>query len=91
MFGLDRAWWIIPLILVIVLIVWGPGKMPEVGAGLGHAIREFRHGVSGMRESVVDAVSMPQEPASPPNQVPRPDPSASQPPRVPNPDGDGRH
>jgi TatA/E family protein of Tat protein translocase len=56
MFGLDRAWWIVPLILVIVLVIWGPGKMPEVGAGLGKAFREFRSAVSGAREAVHDAV-----------------------------------
>jgi TatA/E family protein of Tat protein translocase len=30
------------LILVIVLIVFGPGKLPELGEGLGKSIREFR-------------------------------------------------
>lgn len=35
-------WYILLILLVIVLIIWGPGKMPDVGAGLGRAIREFR-------------------------------------------------
>ncbi|MBI4318215.1 MAG: twin-arginine translocase TatA/TatE family subunit [Chloroflexi bacterium] len=30
------------LILVIALIVFGPGKLPEVGSALGKGIREFR-------------------------------------------------
>ena len=30
------------IILVIVLIIFGVGKLPEVGAGLGKGIREFR-------------------------------------------------
>ncbi len=30
------------LILVIVLIVFGPGKLPEIGSALGKSIREFR-------------------------------------------------
>ncbi len=30
------------LILVIVLIIFGPGKLPELGAGLGKSIREFK-------------------------------------------------
>ncbi len=33
------------LILLIVLIVFGPGKLPEVGAAIGRSIREFRHSV----------------------------------------------
>ncbi len=29
------------IILVIALIIFGPGKLPELGAGLGKAIRGF--------------------------------------------------
>ncbi|GAC1664974.1 MAG: hypothetical protein NVS9B8_05750 [Candidatus Limnocylindrales bacterium] len=34
-------------ILVIAVLVVGPGKLPETGAAIGKAIREFRHSVSG--------------------------------------------
>ena len=30
------------LILVIVLIIFGPGKLPELGEGLGKSIRAFK-------------------------------------------------
>lgn len=30
------------IILVIVLIVFGPGKLPEIGSAVGKSIREFR-------------------------------------------------
>jgi sec-independent protein translocase protein TatA len=30
------------VILFIVLIIFGPGKLPELGAGLGKSIREFK-------------------------------------------------
>lgn len=30
------------LILVIVLIVFGPGKLPEVGNAVGRSLREFK-------------------------------------------------
>ena len=33
------------LILAIILIVFGAGKLPEVGSGLGKSITEFRRGV----------------------------------------------
>lgn len=31
------------VILVIVLILFGPGKLPEIGKALGRGIREFNH------------------------------------------------
>jgi len=39
--GLESHWWLIA-ILVIVLIVVGPGKLPHIGGAIGRAIREFR-------------------------------------------------
>lgn len=33
------------IILVIIMIVFGAGKLPEVGGGLGKSITEFRKGV----------------------------------------------
>ncbi|WP_448382674.1 twin-arginine translocase TatA/TatE family subunit [Desulfosoma sp.] len=30
------------IILVIVLIIFGAGKLPEIGAGLGKGIRNFK-------------------------------------------------
>ncbi len=35
------------VILVIVLIIFGPGKLPQIGAGLGKSIREFKKALSG--------------------------------------------
>lgn len=34
------------IILAIALIVFGPGKLPELGAGLGKSIREFKKALS---------------------------------------------
>ncbi len=35
------------LALVIVLILFGAGRLPEIGGAMGKAIREFRGSVSG--------------------------------------------
>lgn len=35
------------LILVVVLIVFGPGKLPEVGRALGKGLGEFKKAMSG--------------------------------------------
>ena len=34
------------LILVIALIIFGPGKLPELGGSLGKAIRDFKKAIS---------------------------------------------
>ncbi len=34
------------IILVIVLVIFGVGRIPEVGGALGKGIRNFRKGVS---------------------------------------------
>jgi sec-independent protein translocase protein TatA len=34
-------------ILLIVLIMFGPGKLPELGKGLGKGIREFKDAIKG--------------------------------------------
>ena len=39
--------WEIVLILVIVLIVFGVGKLPQVGGAIGKGLREFRQGQRG--------------------------------------------
>lgn len=38
------------IILVIVIIVFGVGRLPEVGGALGKAIREFRQSSQGLDE-----------------------------------------
>ncbi len=43
MFGLGPMELII--ILVIILIIFGAGKLPEIGGGMGKAIRNFKSGV----------------------------------------------
>ena len=42
MFGIGMPELII--ILVIILIIFGAGKLPEIGAGMGKAIRNFKGG-----------------------------------------------
>lgn len=35
------------LILVIALVVFGPGKLPEVGKAMGRGLQEFRRATNG--------------------------------------------
>jgi sec-independent protein translocase protein TatA len=44
MFGIGLQELVI--ILVIALVIFGPTKLPQIGSGLGKAIRDFKKGVS---------------------------------------------
>ncbi len=45
--------WII--ILVIVVIIFGVGRLPEIGGALGKGIRDFKKGVQGGDEDEPEA------------------------------------
>ncbi len=48
------------VILVIALLVIGPGKLPDVGSALGKSIREFRKASSDVQDATrVDASPIP--------------------------------
>lgn len=55
------------IILVIALLILGPGKLPDVGAALGKSIREFRKASTDVQEAVkIDTSPMPATtPAAP--------------------------
>ncbi|MEP6638996.1 MAG: twin-arginine translocase TatA/TatE family subunit [Chloroflexota bacterium] len=56
------------IILVIALLILGPGKLPDVGAALGKSIREFRKASSDVQDAVsvnVDTSPLPPAPAAP--------------------------
>lgn len=53
------------IFLVIVLVIFGPGKLPDVGAGMGKAIREFRKASTEVRDSVVNASAEERKPDEP--------------------------
>ena len=42
--------WEIGLILAIILIVFGVGKLPQVGGAMGKGMRAFRRGQAGEDE-----------------------------------------
>ena len=42
------------IILVVVMIIFGVGRLPEIGGAMGKAIREFRSTVSGKDDDSED-------------------------------------
>ena len=48
MFGIGMPELIV--LLIIILVIFGAGKLPEIGSGLGKAIRGFKKGISEPEE-----------------------------------------
>jgi len=59
--GLPGGWELI-VILFIVLVIFGAGKLPGVGRSLGMAITEFKDGIKGKEETLESPVKKEGEP-----------------------------
>jgi sec-independent protein translocase protein TatA len=55
------------VILVIVLVLFGANKLPQIGAGLGQSIRGFKKALNGEddKPAAPPSSSQPSEPGSP--------------------------
>ena len=58
------------IILVAVLIIFGPGKLPDLGRTLGKSIREFRSSVQEVNEEPEPATTSATSVATNPNDPP---------------------
>jgi sec-independent protein translocase protein TatA len=63
MFGLH--WTYIVILLVVVLIIFGPGRLPELGGAVGKAMREFRKATTELTNEVTTAAQGQPAPAPP--------------------------
>jgi sec-independent protein translocase protein TatA len=61
------------VILVIVLILFGPKRLPDLGRSIGRGMREFRESVSGRHDEEPPALE-------PGEKVEKPDAGAAPPP-----------
>jgi sec-independent protein translocase protein TatA len=55
------------VILVIALVIFGPSKLPQIGSGLGKAIRGFKKGVTSSEDDDAEKDGKKE----PPNDLPR--------------------
>lgn len=74
------------LILIIALVVLGPGKLPDVASSLGRSIREFRRAATDVSDAgkldaaaptSTTAQATPAIPAAAPQPPPPPQPAAT--------------
>lgn len=48
------------LILAVVVLLFGVGRVSRIGGEMGSAIREFRHGLKGEEENTGEADTTPK-------------------------------
>jgi sec-independent protein translocase protein TatA len=56
--------WELAIILLIVLVIFGAGKLPEIGSGLGKGIKNFKKATSGKNEIDITPTSPSDETAT---------------------------
>jgi TatA/E family protein of Tat protein translocase len=59
------------ILLVVVLIVFGPGKLPDIGNAIGRGVREFRKASNDLEDSI-RGEKKPAAPPTPANDTPEP-------------------
>jgi sec-independent protein translocase protein TatA len=62
------AWWELVLILLVLLLVFGAKRLPEMGRSLGRGMREFKDSVSGIDDR------SDERPENPPAELPSAEP-----------------
>jgi sec-independent protein translocase protein TatA len=72
-------WFYIVGLLLIVLIIFGPGRLPELGGAVGKAMREFRKATNELTNEVTQTVQAPTPPSPAPPAPPAESASAKGP------------
>ena len=65
LFG-SFGWQEILIVLVVILLLFGGRKLPELAKGLGKGLREFRKEVRGVTDDVEEAANIEDEPTRTP-------------------------
>ena len=53
--------WELMILLLVLLLVFGAKRLPEMGRSLGKGMREFKEGVTGVEQSVTTPTTTPTQ------------------------------
>lgn len=53
--------WELLIILVVVLLIFGPRRLPEMAKGIGQSVREFRKGIKDMKNDFEEGTAPDEE------------------------------
>jgi sec-independent protein translocase protein TatA len=54
--------WELAILLLVVLLVFGPKRLPEMGRSLGRSMREFKDSIGGKDEHEQPSAELPPPP-----------------------------
>jgi sec-independent protein translocase protein TatA len=72
--------WELVILMVILLLVFGAKRLPEMGRSIGHGMREFKDAVTGKDEPEKTELTPPPAPVSATPPAPQPAPESTAPP-----------
>jgi sec-independent protein translocase protein TatA len=58
--------WELLIVLAVVLLIFGPKRLPQLGRSLGRGAREFKNSITGRHDKDDDDVDEPAELPAPP-------------------------
>jgi sec-independent protein translocase protein TatA len=73
--------WEILLILLVVLLLFGAKRLPEVGSSIGKGIREFKRSISDTQDAIMGDEQRNNLPPRPPESS-QPSPTSGEPKRL---------
>jgi sec-independent protein translocase protein TatA len=71
--------WELVILMVLLLLVFGAKRLPEMGRSIGHGMREFKDAVTGKEEEPEPERTELKPPPAPSTQASTPPPAAEQP------------
>ena len=75
--------WEILLIVLVVLLLFGAKRLPEMGSSIGKGIREFKRSISDTQDAIMNTDEQRNNlPPRPADSTPQPTPTSGEPKRL---------